>query len=212
MNRILPLNHQRKSIWLELLITLLGIIGAIVFLSFYDQALPNAAIDLKYSREQISQFAKTQLNELGFSPEGYEFALSFNEDNLASFYLQRRLGVEETNIRLTNEKWPLHFWTARWYKPLEKEEFYIHFSPQGKFLGFDHIIAEDAPGASITIEQAQGVAEKFLSQYSTWTTANWERVEATSKVMSAGRVDHTFVWKSRQFSAGESELRYSVTI
>jgi membrane protease YdiL (CAAX protease family) len=212
MNRILPLNHQRKSIWLELLITLLGIIGAIVFLSFYDQALPNAAIDLKYSREQISQFAKTQLNELGFSPEGYEFALSFNEDNLASFYLQRRLGVEETNIRLTNEKWPLHFWTARWYKPLEKEEFYIHFSPQGKFLGFDHIIAEDAPGASITIEQAQGVAEKFLSQYSTWTTANWERVEATSKVMSAGRVDHTFVWKSRQFSAGESELRYAVTI
>ena len=212
MNRTYPVNNQTKFIRLELFITLLGLLGVILFLTFYERALPNAAIDLKYSREQISQLAESQLKKFGYSPEGFEFALSFNEDNMASYYLQRKLGVEETNLRLVNEKWPLHFWTARWYKPLETEEFYIHFSPQGDLLGFDHIVAEDAPGAAITIEQAQVTAENFLSQYSNWIAADWVRVEASSESMSAGRVDHTFVWKSRQFSAGESELRYSVTI
>ena len=212
MNQTYPVTRQHKTIWLEWLITLLGVIGIILFLSFYDRALPSAAIDLKYSREQISQLAEAQLRQLGFSPAGYEFALAFDEDNLASYYLQRSLGVEETNLRLANEKWPLHYWTARWFKPLEKEEFNIHFSPQGEFLGFNHIIAEDAPGASIPIEQAQVTAEAFLTQNSNWDASSWERVEASSQAMPAGRVDHTFVWKSRPFSAGESELRYSVSI
>ncbi len=212
MNRTYPVKNQHGNIWLELLITLLGIVGVILFLSFYDHALPSAAIDLKYSRAQISQFAESKLQKLGFSPAGYKFSLSFNEDNMASYYFQRKLGVEVTNIRLANEKWPLHFWSARWYKPLEKEEFSMRFSPQGEFLGFNHVIAEDAPGASIPIEQAQVAAEKFLTQNSNWSAADWERVEASSEAMSAGRVDHTFVWKSRQFSAGESELRYSVVV
>ena len=212
MNRTYPINARQRPIWPELFITLLGIIGVILYLSFYDVALPSAAIDLKYSREQISQLADSQLREFGFSPDGYEFALSFNEDYMSSYYLQRNLGVEETNMRLANEKWPLHNWTARWYKPLEKEEFYIRFSPQGEFMGFDHIIAEDAPGADITIEEAQATAESFLTQYSNWDAVNWERIEAASEAMPSGRVDHTFVWKSKQFSAGESELRYSVVV
>ena len=212
MNQTYPVNNQIKSIGLELFITLLGLLGVILFLTFYERALPNAAIDLKYSREQVSHLAESQLKKFGYSSEGFEFALSFNEDNMASYYLQRKLGVEETNLRLSNEKWPLHYWTARWYKPLEKEEFFMRFSPQGEFLGFNHVIAEDALGAAITIEQAQVTAENFLSQYSNWLASDWVRVEASSEAMSAGRVDHTFVWKSSQFSAGESELRYAVTV
>ncbi len=212
MKRTYAVNIPQRSIWIELVITLFGIIGVILFLSFYDRALPSAAIDLKYSRDQISQLAETQLHEFGFSPKGYLFALSFNEDNMSSYYFQRELGVEETNSRLAKENWPLHYWTARWYKPQEKEEFYIQFSPQGDFLGFIHVIAEDAPGAAIAIEEAQATAEDFLSQNSNWNPTDWERVEASSRAMPSGRVDHTFVWKSNQFSAGESELRYSVVV
>lgn len=212
MNKIYPISQKHNPLWLELLITVLGIAGVIIFLTYYDRALPSSAIDLKYSRAQIQQLAEEKLNDLGFSPEGYKFALSFGEDNMASYYLQRSLGIEETNTRLASEKWPLHFWTARWFKPQEKEEFYIQFSPQGEFLGFNHVIAENAQGDSIPIEEAQVIAEKFLKQNSGWNATDWERIEASSKAMPAGRVDHTFVWKSRNFSAGESELRYSVTI
>ena len=212
MNKNYPLAQKHSPLWLELLITLLGIVGVIVFLTYYDRALPSAAIDLKYSRAQIEQLAEEKLIDLGFSPEGYQFALSFDEDNLASYYLQRSLGVEETNARLANEQWPLHLWTARWFKPQEKEEFYIQFSPQGEFLGFSHIIAENAEGASVPIADAQVIAETFLTQNSSWNVTDWERIEASSKAMPAGRVDHTFVWQSINFSAGESELRYSVTI
>lgn len=46
MQKTYPVHHQQKSIWLEALITLLGVIGVVLFLSFYDRALPSAAIDL----------------------------------------------------------------------------------------------------------------------------------------------------------------------
>lgn len=212
MNKNYPLAQKQSPLWLELLITLVGIAGVIVFLTYYDRALPSSAIDLKYSRTQIQQLAEAKLNELGFSPEGYQFALSFHEDRMASYYLQRNLGVEETNIKLTNEKLPLHFWVARWYKPQEKEEFFIYISPQGEFLGLNHIIAEDTQGAAISLEKAQTIAENFLTGNSNWNAAEWEQVEASSTTMPSGRVDHTFVWKSRNYSAGESELRYSVII
>jgi len=212
MNKQYPIDQKQDMFWLEVLIMLLGIAGVIIFLTYYDQALPSAAIDLRYSRDEIQDLAENELQELGLLSEEYQFALSFNEDRMAAYYLQRTLGVEETNIRLANEKLPLHFWMARWYKPQEKEEYRIHISPQGDFLGFDHIIAEDAQGAAISLERAQTIAENFLKDNLNWNTTEWEQIEASSATMPSGRIDHTFVYKSRYFSAGESELRYSVVI
>ena len=212
MNQNYPIFQKQHALWLEILIVFLGIAGCIIFLTYYDQALPSAAIDLKYSRDEIQQIAETKLQELDSLPREYQFALSFNEDRMASYYLQRTLGIEETNILLINEKLPLHSWTARWYKPQEKEEFRIHISPQGDFLGFEHIIAEDAQGAAISLEKAQTIAENFLVDNLNWNTLEWEQIEASSITMSSGRVDHTFVYKSKNFFAGESELRYSVVV
>jgi GNAT superfamily N-acetyltransferase len=84
--------------------------------------------------------------------------------------------------------------------------------PDGKLLGLSHIIQEDAAGAKVSQESAQSIAESFLVQNVNWLPDEWERVEASSETKPGGRVDHTFTWQSKDFSAGESELRYVVSV
>jgi hypothetical protein len=213
MERTYPISKEQKHPWIERLITLFGLIGAVIFFAQYDRALPSASVDVSITRPQAQQIAADYLNSFGYIPgEGYKSTLSFGGGGLSLIYLQRTLGVETFNRRLVAEKWPIYRWTARWFKPEKKEEFYVYLSPSGEFLGFDHIIMEDAPGAAIPLEQAQDIAKNFLAQYAGWDPAAWERIEASSEEMPGGRVDHRFTWKLSGFSAGESEIRYTATV
>jgi N-acetylglutamate synthase-like GNAT family acetyltransferase len=212
MNRSYPASHPSPKLWAEILITVLGIIGAFIFFALYESAFPDASVDVTISRAQAQQIATEQLEQLGYSMEGYKFALSFSSDSHAAYYLQRTLGIEESNERLEQEEWPIYYWTARWFKPLQKEEFRVYLMPDGKILGLNHIIREDATGKNITQEEAQLLAETFLAQHANWQSVDWERIEASSETQQGGRTDHTFTWKSNKYSAGESELRYTVVV
>ncbi|MFL7869075.1 MAG: GNAT family N-acetyltransferase [Anaerolineales bacterium] len=212
MNRTYPIVRKKMPLWVEILIVLLGVAGAITFFSLYDRAMPSASVNVTVSRAQAESIAKDYLTQFGYSPQGYKFALSFSGDSSPLYYLQRTLGVEESNRRMAQEGWPLYYWSARWFRPMEKEEFYVYLKPDGDFMGLSHIIKEDAPGAQVSQEEAGGIAEDFLSQYAGWDSSKWEQVEAASETRPGGRVDHTFEWKSLTYSAGESELRYTVTV
>lgn len=212
MNRSYPVSLQKPQLWVEILITILGIVGVIIFFAFYETAFPDASVDVSISRGQAEQIATEQLEQLGYSLEDYEFALSFSSDSQATIYLQRTLGIEESNERLAQEQWPIYYWSARWFKPLQKEEFRVYLMPDGKLLGLNHIIQEDAQGADISQANAQSIAESFLLQHVDWQPGEWERIEASSQTQQGGRVDHTFTWESTSYSAGESELRYTVIV
>ncbi len=212
MNRQYAVSRQKPKFWVEALITVLGMVGVIVFFSLYETAFPDASMDVTISRAQAKQIATDQLHELGYSVEDYKFALSFNSDSLSAYYLQRTLGIETYNARLADEGWPIYYWSARWFKPLEKEEFRVYLMPDGKLLGLDHIIQEDATGGNITQEDAQSIAESFLIKNVNWQPDDWERVEASSETQPGGRMDHAFTWQLKDFSAGESELRYTAVI
>ncbi|MGB7876586.1 MAG: GNAT family N-acetyltransferase [Anaerolineales bacterium] len=212
MNRTYPIVRQKTSLWVEILIVLFGVAGAMTFFNLYERAMPSASVDVTISRAQAENIARDYLVQFGYAPQDYKFALSFSGDSSPLYYLQRTLGVEESNRRMAEEDWPLYYWSARWFKPMEKEEFYVYLMPDGEFLGLNHVIKEDAPGADVSQEAASAIAEDFLSQYAGWDSSNWEQVEAASEARPGGRVDHSFEWKSRTFSAGEAELRYTVNV
>ncbi len=212
MNRSILVSGNKTPLWVEILITVLGIAGMIFAASFMNEALPDAALDLKYSRQKITELTQSRLAGLGFEASDYQYSLWFSETRMASFFLQQTLGVRESNQKIRAEKLPIYSWGARWFKPQQKEEFYLNLSPQGDLVGFQHIIAEDAPGTNISQEQAQAQAEAFLGANTDWGQSRWERIEASSVTQPGGRVDHTFMWKSLDYSVGESELRYQVGI
>jgi hypothetical protein len=67
---------------LDLFITLLGLLGLVLFLAFLS-----AAIELKLSRAEIAQRAQAYLESQGHELQDYEFALSFGQDWWASVAL-----------------------------------------------------------------------------------------------------------------------------
>ncbi len=109
---------------LDILITVLGILGLALFLGFYDQAFPSAALELELSRDQIARRTTDYMESLGHNLSEYEFALTFDEAWTASVYLQHTLGIPETNNLAHEEDLPLWLWRARWFKPLQKEGFF----------------------------------------------------------------------------------------
>jgi hypothetical protein len=196
----------------ERFITLLGLLGLVLFLAFYDSAFPSAAIDLALSRAEIAQRARAYLQDQGFEVEGYEFALAFSGDWWASYYLQLTLGIPETNRLIRETGIPIWYWRARWFRPLQKEEFRVYLAPGGEVVALSHTLLEDAPGKSLSQEEAQALAQDYLVEDRGWDLADWEEVSASSEDRPGGRTDHDFAWKKRAWDVGESELRLAVTV
>jgi len=207
----LAASRPRSRRW-DVVITVLGLLGLLLFLLLYDQAFPSAAIDLKLPRAEIARRAQAYLQAQGYDLREYEFALTFGEDWQASVYLQRTLGIPATNQLIRAERLPIWYWYARWFRPLQKEEFALTLAPDGQVTGFSHSIMEDAPGASLSQDQARALAEAYLAHDQGWRSNEWEPVTDSSETKPGGRTDHHFEWKRRAYAVGESELRLSVGV
>jgi GNAT superfamily N-acetyltransferase len=199
---------RRLDVWF----TLLGILGLILFLAFYDQAFPSAAIELTLSQGEIIERSRSYFWDRGYDLRGYESALAFQQASWASVYLQRTLGIAATNRLVAEERLPIWYWHVRWFRPLQKEEFSLWLAPDGEVVGLSHSIMEDVPGASLSQEEARTVAEDYVESDRQWSLERWEPVTASTREQPSGRTDHHFEWKSRDFAVGESELRLAVDV
>ena len=201
--------HKRSLDWI---VSLLGVVGLVIFLRFYDQAFPSAALHLVYSRAQITEMAKSYMQEHGYDLTEYEFALAFESDNAGSFFLQRQLGIEKTNQLIAQENIPLWYWHARWFKPLQEEEFSLYLLPDGQINNFTHTLPETMEGAALEAGAAEQLAKAYLSGERGWNLENWQQVGSSSRQRSSGRLDHEFEWKRQNFNVDDSELRLKVIV
>lgn len=198
--------------WADVILVVLGILGWILLFSQYERIFPQAVLDLRLSRIQIAERARGLIAEYGYEVEDYEFALSFGYDSRSSIYLQSTLGIPETNRLISDQDLPIWYWIARWYKPLQQEEFALYLAPFGEVVGFVHKIPETDPGAALSQDQARQIAETYLQGDLGWKLEDWDLVVISSSDQPSGRVDHEFQWKRRDFRAGESELRLTVEV
>ncbi|MBN1138520.1 MAG: GNAT family N-acetyltransferase [Anaerolineae bacterium] len=206
--RIIQARRMRR---LDLALTLAGIAGLIVIVALYDRAFPSAALDLELSRQQIADEANAYLAYRGYNVTGYESALTFSQAYMASVYLQRTLGIPQTNALARQEDLPLWYWDARWFRPLQQQEFRLSLMPNGEVIALRRVVPEDAPGAALPQAEARTLAEEYLTGDRGWDLANWEMVTASS-VTRLGRQDHHFEWKRSNWDTGDSELRLAVDI
>ncbi|MBI4514153.1 MAG: CPBP family intramembrane metalloprotease [Gemmatimonadetes bacterium] len=186
-------------------------VGALaVFVALYDRVFPTAAVDLRVTRAEAEQMAEAYLRERGFDLEGYTNAVTFEGDDLGAVYLQRTVGLEQMNALTRAGTVPIWYWRARWFRPLQKEEYAVRVLPEGRVLALGRVLEEDKAGANLEQEEARGIAETFLEDAGI-ALSEYDPVEASSERRKA-RTDHTFVWKQKGFQAGDSELRLRVEI
>ncbi|MCC6585310.1 MAG: CPBP family intramembrane metalloprotease [Bryobacterales bacterium] len=169
----------------------------------YRAAFPQASLDLKLSKNEITARAEAFLKSRKLNVQGYRNLTLFSPDDDARLFLEREAGLEQANKLMSGEVvvWQ---WRARWYRPPEKEEFRVWLTPDGRTVAMDHIIAEDAKGASLSRDDARTVAQTVVP-------AGYRLVEERSE-NKPNRVDHFFEWEREGFSLKGATYRRAVTV
>ena len=85
------------------------------------RALPQASLDLRYSREQITEKAQAFLNGRGLRTDGFRNLTLFDPDDASRLFLEREVGLERAN-RLMQSDVAIWRWRARWYNLPRKKK------------------------------------------------------------------------------------------
>lgn len=200
---------DRREILMLGLLMALGLGGLAFFVRFYDLAFPSASINLTVGREEALNRAERFLRHQGFALRGYRRAVGFHWEDQAKNYLEKEVGLKRAN-RLMRKDVNVWHWHCRWFKPLQKEEFSVSLSPDGRLVGFNHVIEETAKGASLPATTARTIAEHFLRQQHL-NLADYRLLES-DREERPHRVDHTFTWERKDFKAKESTCRIFVAV
>jgi membrane protease YdiL (CAAX protease family) len=200
----------RKDYILILICIAIAIASTFIISKNFTKAFPEASIEFNVTKGQSKEIAADFLNKIGFDQTGYRHSAIFSYHNQAKVFLEKELGAEEAN-EIMGSKIRLWRWSNRWYKPLEKEEISVRISPKGEFIGFTHLIPEEQKGAFLSADSARLIAAYYLLEEMQLDTSRFEFVQESAKERP-NRLDHTFIWKEKEFKIKEADYRYSVTI
>lgn len=177
---------------------------------YFFHAFPEASIDFVVTKGEARNLAARFLNSQGHQVDGYREASRFSFDERAKTFLERELGLAQAN-RVMGSRVRLWHWSHRWFRPLQKEEYRVDITPKGELVGFQHLLLEAAPGATLSSEGARALAESFLQRVMRRDPATLEFVDKWSLIRPA-RTDHVFTWKERDFDVRDATYRAEVTI
>jgi membrane protease YdiL (CAAX protease family) len=184
-----PLNRRAMA-----LLAAAGVLGFVLLLVIRPQTIGNFVRFPLDSREAGAR-SDELLHQLGQNPASYHRVVTtqYTFDPLVNEYLRRSIGIEAVN-RIYRDEVPAAFWTARYFRDSQKEEYFIVLRPDGTLHSVHHTLAEAAPGPNLTKEEAEARAATFLRDSKKIDLSQWKLVEAESTKLPS-RTDHNFVWE-----------------
>jgi len=205
----LPLSAHRRLV--AAAITIVGLLALLLPATRFGDT-PKYKLSSGAARAAADGF----LRERGIDPAAFR-AVTFpevhweGEDSLAAKYFLERRSVEAASALFERYR-PVQFWATRYFKPLEREEVNVAVQPEtGKVTGFQHAVAEDAPGADLAPNAARQTAERYAASQG-WDLGAMDLKENGSDKKKARR-DYTLVWEARPGDARNvDEARYRVEI
>ena len=179
---------------------------------YFFQAFPEAAVEFKVTRAQALNRAHAFATAQGAQLDGYESTITFRIDDQQKIYLEREVGLQQAN-RLMSSEVNVWYWNARFFKPLQKEEFRVGVDPSGRIVKYDQILEEGAPGAHLSRTEALERVEQFLRDTlnKPLEAYTFLREEANS-FTRPNRTDWSFTWERSGFRAQDAPYRLRVTL
>jgi membrane protease YdiL (CAAX protease family) len=206
----MPTRLRRPDYRDIIIIALLAAGSLAVALKYFSRAFPEASITFRVDRDESGVIARRFLDARGLTVSRYQHAAIFNYDDDTKLYLEQTQGLEAMN-RLARGPVHLWRWQHRWFRPEQKEELRVAVTPLGEVVGFDHVLAETAPGANLEEPAARSIAEQFLTGVMKRDLADLEFVESQANKRPA-RTDYTFTWKQKSVKLGDGSLRVAVEV
>ncbi len=183
--------------------------GMIAFLAVC--LLTGGALAWRLKAQSIGEYLKLSVNartararadqilrQRGLDPNSYYHATVFVDiaDPVVNEYLRQRVGIAGINA-IYSERVPAALWRVRYFRDSQAEEFAVILRPDGSLHSVRHTLAEEAPGASLTKEEAVARAEKFLRDEKKLDVKDWTLVEANSD-KRPHRIDHGLTWQQNE--------------
>jgi len=149
------------------------------------------SVDAKGARARADEIMRGR----GVDPNSFQRAAIFANvtDSITNEFLRERVGITRLNEIYATQV-PGAVWQVRYFRDSQPEEYSIKLKPDGSFLAIHHKLADDAPGASLSKEEAVARAEKFLREQKKIDLSQWSLVEAESDKRHH-RTDHELTWQ-----------------
>jgi hypothetical protein len=133
-----------KSIFVVLL---LGMLGAVLFFSTYSTYAPQASVDFKFTRAEITALAREYLGKMGYHTDGLTADANFRFDSGTALYLEYKLGLKEAHQVLLADTLATHNWDVYFYdrtlgRSQMPDQFNVWVSPTSKIIGFKHTLSD----------------------------------------------------------------------
>lgn len=206
-NRLTGSEKRALALWV-----VLGIAGVVFARTYFFQAFPEASVDLRITRQEALARAKQFVGGLGNDVSAYRTAVVFEVDDNAKTYLERKAGLQQAN-QLMSKELNIWYWSVRFFRPQQEEEFNVRVSPSGEVAGYSHTIEEARAGAELERGEAQERAQKFLAEKMRINLANWDFLpEETSSKKLPNRMHWEFTWEKRCFAMKEAPYRLRVMV
>jgi membrane protease YdiL (CAAX protease family) len=154
---------------------------------------------------KLSVDARTALNDAdevlrkrGIDPGSYHHAvlLANTTDAETNEFLRERVGVARVN-EIYEKEVPGALWRVRYFRDRQPEEWAPVLRPNGALHSVHHILSEEAPGASLSKDEAVKRAEDYLRNTQHIDLAQWSLIEAKSD-KHPHRVDHQLTWEQNR--------------
>ena len=121
---------------------------------------------------KLSVDARTALNDAdeilrhrGVDPASYHHAvlLANTTDAQTNEFLRERVGVAKVN-EIYEKEVPGALWRVRYFRDSQPEEWVVVLRPNGALHSVHHILSEEAPGATLSKDEAVKRAEDYLRE------------------------------------------------
>jgi len=201
---------RKPAFWIILVI--LSIVSVLFTFRFFPRAFPLVNLSISMNRRQALSEAERLARENDWGPEEFEQAASFSSDSRVQNFVELEAGgVEKFNELIKGDLYSPFTWIVRHFKENEKNEITIRFTPDGKFYGFTELLPENEPGAALSADSAQVIAEAGADAWNI-DLSPYELIETSEEKQIGGRVDFRFIYERADEKLGEGFYRLELSV
>ncbi len=172
-------------------------------------------VALHESSQDALRIADDFMKHRNIDPATYRHVvwINGNVDASALHYLAERKSLEQAD-HIYRQATRLALWAVRYFRPLQKEEYTVFVDPDsGELFGFNHVLEENAPGASLSPDQARALAEQTVRDHG-YHLEDFE-LQSSDATKRKAREDYSLVWQAKPGdprNVGDAHYRLRVDI
>jgi membrane protease YdiL (CAAX protease family) len=173
-----------------------GVLGTAVLMGVKREAIGDF-VRFQIDAPEATVRADQVLRENKVDPASYLRAatITYTFDGYTNEYLRRTIGIAAAN-RIYREQVPSAFWTVRYFRDSQNEEYMVVLRTDGSLHSLHHTLDEKSPGANLPEKEALTRAGAYLRDQKRVDLAGWDLVESHTEQRPA-RTDHEFEWEQK---------------